>query len=156
MRACFIKSPRHVACADTSLVNQTASSPPFLYTDVIGRIKWPTDGWGLVYETNVCYGPFSFTGPRNTNSSRVTLPVRALRNGVKWPADGWGLVYETMQTPSYIGDGGARVQRVLQLEGQATESQTDYLSKCYLVRCSRQLTPVSPCTWPAPQTTEAH
>ena len=39
---------------------------------------------------------------------------------------------------------------------QATEIQTDYLSKYYLVRCSRQLTPVSPCTWPAPQTTGAH
>ena len=41
---------------EPSLVNQTTSSPPFLYTDVPSvtqRIKWPADGWGLVYETRL-------------------------------------------------------------------------------------------------------
>ena len=40
----------------TSLVNQTASSSPFIYILMpcaMQSIKWPVDGWSLVYETSV-------------------------------------------------------------------------------------------------------
>ena len=47
----FLTGNLHPHPTSPSLVNQTTSSSPFLYTDVTQRIKWPADGWGLVYKT---------------------------------------------------------------------------------------------------------
>ena len=37
-----------------SLVPRPLSSPPFYYSALRNGVKWPADGWGLVYETTCC------------------------------------------------------------------------------------------------------